>query len=1689
MKRAAARIGQALQSLKLRQLAAVLICLALCMQSVPVTAFAATEIKANKVPLKGSAKQTNTYMLEISNGTQQGGGAAENVLYFVVHYTDTENTARSVVIMPGIDGKLDSYNTAAAISNRDARANIAKKYFNTEFPELQYRKALNSVKTDQLLFTTPKPVKTFNRIQIFGEKTTAQSDWTCQSMRIFSVDAIYGLDYYGWYSSDPYIDFSGEIAAEVQFSAGTGVFHWNNSGGTFNISRPQQGRSAGVVLVDKADKESYEASYRRTTNVGTRKERMSEQVVFRMKFADEAGAGLESLACSYDAGSKPALSKQEYIEVAALKIRYLDKYSCYRDVVLPLVTNSLGPVVEQYNASGEADIAIAGFAQQGDTIAVPAMLPDYASITSVSMIIGSEQAALAADMVISLSNPESKRYRRFIESRTDNISYINFAVYDDVTTTVDLGDDGATLRYSFEEGENNPILFSTATSQAGLSIPAGSEKTLTFNTYRDGVVLEPVDRTERYLVTISTDNVENAGTTSDVKMQFTYTSLKDRELTSPVYNIKDYISSFYGEWSSNTSDFAYKYTMRDGGTTQFIIPLQGVKEFKDVSFKVEGNDEWQFTGVSVALVKSVDSRAAVWKEVKFKDIHSWLEYSRKVYTQDVCFQIGDVYPDGEERPEAGGEEWEPGKLIQDDGDMHTFDGSGSQVSTKEEVDWSELRHYMSYNDALKDLGFTKERCNYKVGVKVKGDLVNTDIADEDCGSQNLFYFQLVFENGTSGCVLANQQIGGDGFRTGALVEFDIPATQDYGELTAINVIPDDQDSNSSIYDKLKIEYISVEKETTDALSPTWRAEGDPVDGLGWVGIEYRDPGEIGSNRGVRGHSLSEVATTYQITKTSYSAKFLVSISTGTYGTYPVLDNKGNMITITDPVLAGGVTMHMSYFDTSGAVQNKRGIDMIEAINDYSGRSGSKVRVVQLENEQKDVDYFVSNPNYIFRPGTTDSFFVTVEDISQFIDMTLVIRSDVVTNWTINDVNIYLVSGTGTRFLNKDGEYEYKYPDGQGLKLIAKWDRTQPLKRDLEIYRGLQDTSIAEVNFGFVEESSIDLSDIAEKWASVVPAVPSSNRDTLNLFLYPAEGEGIADPGTYNLNSAVRYIDAQTKTYTQVSAGTFRRADEYNEDGEYDHTVFYALGLNVQNFETLKGVDVETNSMKQIRVPIRYGVIQRIRGGVLIDTLYLDGVANADNGGTLMLNPVTTARSMQHVALQFSPDMKTQNLEADRKDIAVALYFYNDDPSDMELRSKYVFLTDNGLSTIRGGQVVEFDMNLGNLREVTGVNIVSIGNVEASVDAVSVVDIGAEGKVYSDLSVTHSVVPSSQVTRLADDGDAKLLTLTIKTAADEASMSSGTTGPVRMTIGYYDLYGVLQTLTYPNVRQYISSGSGFTADGTDTVKMIVPNISELRWIELEPERADGSATPASWKPETITAKLGLEGRTISRGFSQTVVEGVPLHVSVADILISGAVIIPSDYTGETAEEDMKAAEKDAANTISTGGNISRLLDSGEVMNIIADIYGSDEGILAKIESYDPVSGAVAPAKLAAKHGYTDDYLTQLRSEAQSSAESGNSAAEQDAAERVVDIIDTMVKGTGDLKKTKTGYEFTAPRNFTGRDLYYRVTVYSAELSGISFTVDVTIYSEADTLSDAITLWKTEQNNAAPQTSSEGSEGGW
>ena len=231
---------------------------------------------------------------------------------------------------------------------------------------------------------------------------------------------------------------------------------------------------------------------------------------------------------------------------------------------------------------------------------------------------------------------------------------------------------------------------------------------------------------------------------------------------------------------------------------------------------------------------------------------------------------------------------------------------------------------------------------------------------------------------------------------------------------------------------------------------------------------------------------------------------------------------------------------------------------------------------------------------------------------------------------------------------------------------------------------------------------------------------------------------------------------------------------------------------------------------------------------------------------------------------------------------------------------------------------------------------------------------------------------------------KPLKLQFVTAPATTDAESGVNGAVEMTISYVDDYGTIRTAMIPDLRMYATSRNPFATDSVTDVEMLVSGMRELRWLELRPYD-ELEETNIGWKLSSVTAQLGLDGEVQKRSVDDTKViqENSGRKINFSNI----AVVVNVQAQSSTGESTNIDAENETVNI---------LVDSGQSARLKVNVVGSNEGFTVKAER---VSGPDAAA----------------------TADAGNFLTRND---------DTVT--------------FNPDRNYTGAQIYYRITVTSVEV---------------------------------------------
>ena len=1593
----------------------------------------------------------STYLFEVSTGVRTTQNYEDQIDFFIITYTTTANpsTGVSKLLFPKNDAWTNTYDMAYNASQTQYQRDEAiKKAYGYSGADLRKdKKAFQSFSTDQYLFTTQEPIKEILRVQVFAGDS---GSWNCQGMRIFRVDELGGLYRYNTASSDCYIDFKGELIAEA--IPGPANVEWKNDklvSTKTGVVSTSTGKSTGADISLRTS--GFDPAHVHHELQDNNKKTFA----LRLDFADVYGAGLEALS-AMSTGSR-TLQSMGLAETMAVTVYYNDVYGLRRAARVPGVLNAV-----EFTAGllgGDLGKPISGLAQQGEGMVIGIFLPEFASLRrneDITLTLGASEAKASLGGLSQLNGGLSAdarqiRTNRVNLSESDTASVVTIALYDltgadgsgesGVQITASVNESSGAIRYVYS---GDPLYYQPVEFASGDPLVIGDNR-LSMRDYEHGKLLAPRDKTERYLIKLTTDDALGAGTKDDIMMSISWTDLEGNNKESGELNVRMLSRDFNGFWYSSTaSDPGYYKGVARGQTLQFFVPLTNVKTIKDVRVWMSGDgnhDDWQMKDLTISTVSSYDRRAVVWEGYSVDGVSSSISFDRTV-NSTLVYRFTDtasnpvlVQQESNEKTDVG-----PGRS---DSSAGGNGGGGVDVSSAKKVDWSQIRYSMTFQQASQDLYFGKERYLYAVTVNVGKD-EDALASDGDCGSANLFYFRLIFRSGSSAFVLANQQLSGDSFVSGASQTFYISTNEDYGDVTAVQIIPEDLSSDSDMFDKLNIESIEIKRESNSALVPVWT-----VSQVGWISIDYRDNGQVQSVTGMAGRGAEELTRTYTVDGSTFDVNLMLAIQTEGY---PVTEGypeggpqfEGNL---------AAVVYYDSYSPSKGYAEIS---DVTKSMYSYMNRTS--------HTSDKIGGRTVSDPSLMFRGDHTDRFFFSLSDVHSIKRIELQAYSEVNTYWYIKSVSLFVVNGDGSLIINKDGEYERVYREGEELTWLAS--STSENSPAYTAYLQAYDESIDDtgrrrndkpttININFTE-NSIEINPESKQWTSVLSREPVSENDTLNVFLYPQD-EARVDP-IYSPVTTIQYTTAKDQT-AQISTGDMNRAT-YN-----GQTVFSAVGLNAKQFGVLNSVVIYSGQGSGIRGGSVRGIVQQLRSGVVIRTWELSNSGYTDIGGIALGTTASNTTRRQRVQLQMGADVTRALLSAPNDDLtasgnnlAVALWYRGDDPSGMELRSPYVYLTDQGYTQIQPGQVIDLTFEQKNIAEITGISIVAAGDVSGSIEAGRVFDeeigvetgtvVGSKGEYGFTDRFTIANVPYRMNTDVL--GNVKRLSMTFTTArsALDSDVSAGTSGPVRMTVGYFDRYGDLIQKHYEDIRPYITDGeAGFLAGSTVNVEMLLPDVAELRWVELEPYSEVGGAVGtvqgsddgqitaiaeqrAMWALESLSVTLDEGEFTKHSDVKAQIIEGTPLRLYIADILVAADVYVSGDEEAQTV----------------AGGNLDLLIPSGDSIRIVPRIIGSYEGFTAMLVEVDTTTGAFGRASLDDTRGYTEESIA------------AKAAAASDSREAA--IWSAVQPQTGSFEVGAGDVSFTPPRNYTDKSVQYQIRVASAENASSVLTINVTVENESD-----------------------------
>ena len=1448
----------------------------------------------------------NTYALVVATGGQSG----DAIEYFKVVYEDTNGIRRSEYIFR--TDHLASFAIAQEYGNREDRRKEAVERFDMSsnlYNPSKVAATLQAEQRDTYLFKTLYDVNRIVGVEIMQNA----GQWDCQGLWVYQVDQIYGQEMYGYVSGDSYISFSGWRLAELEMNYKSGQIVYT----MLQNARPKLYRMGenghpefNLITYDRS-----EAKYESTDD--------GREYAMRLDITDIYKAGIESSLKSTE--GRKSIGESVYRDSLQMEIRYQDTFGCVQTFSVHVLPSFLLWALDNGVSTSEV---LAGLGHQGDTLLVPMKIPHFADLLGVTL----------------------HYYGTNVNGEEDSINLSSVSMYDLTLSLADVAVDPARAAI-VPSITYNPVYFWKTSSRQGYVMNGGDSKSfkLKFNEDSAAIVDEPL--VDEYLVEITTDEMSSAATTGDVSVVLNYVTYNGVEQRTEKIMLREQSKDFHGETPGGT-DMYYWMAMRPGGTLHFRVNIPNVSRFTGVTFALEDSsaDEWQMSGFNIYRLDEVSRREVVWGNFTAGNAHSDRYYDRSFEgdlifsgTRSVLVQQGDPV------------------------EVNESEGGAYSESTLPDasVAWSDIKYSMSYEEALQNIGFSTERNSYQVEVTVAG---NSALAGtEDAGSKNQFYFQLLFQDGNSGYVLANQQLGGDGFRAGYTETFTVRTNQDYGELVSVRIIPEDVSSKSDYFDKLNIESIQVMRSSDGGLSRQWSVER-----VGWIDIDFRDEGAASGMLGQKGRTEEELARSFNVTYGTYAVNLLVSLTT------------------LGMPFSGTVYGDMCYYNGAGEVKHK-GFDIVKLMYEYANKTPDYNSSLTASGSMVTSGSAWSDGN-MFRADHTDRFIITLSDARELayldIDAYMAgLNQGEGGTWHIGGVAVSLIESEGNLLLNANDEYER---DNAVRLLTTNVDTNR-----IPAYQLLMEHNAKTSQRIHFIENKIDL-DIKSDNVSVLSREPISQNDVLNIYVYPNLEKSEASTA-YTMRAAATYTSPQGMR--QTSAGTLNLSS--------DGTMFYMIGVKASGMTVLNELSIQADN--PLNIPNAYidrAIVQQVRSGVIINTYEIDfNDASAAYGASYA--PVTelagyekTYVDEQVVMLSIGEGLEEPiMLQPETKDLAVALSYVPEHTAEeygQEYDTPFVYLTDQQITMLRSGQTISVTFTEDYIGEITGVVMVATGGLSIPVDmaCVSTYRVAAATgerveRSYYSFAEFFDGITGTEVARtdrrLGDNGDSvKPLKLQFVTAPATTDMESGVNGSVELTISYEDDYGTIRTKTIPDLRLYATTPTPFATDTVTDVELLVSGIKELRWLKVRPYDDKGE-TDVSWNLSSVSAQLGLTGEVQKRIVDDTkaILEsaGRKINYSAVSVLVN---VYAQSNTGEPT------------NINAQNESVNILLDSGQMAQMQVSISGSDEGYNVKAERASSL-GATATADAG-------NYLTQ--------------------------IGDTLL--------------FNPGNNYTGANIYYRITVTSNEV---------------------------------------------
>lgn len=1448
-----------------------------------LTMFALPESAVEAVAETGVSVK-NGMILKIDMGSV----TTDQISYFAVKYYDTSNVIRTEIINPTSDNYKKSFELVEArigttsLSKKNSFLKNSKQSLGFTFGEGMT--PLLPMKSTYFYFETLYDLKTVCGFSFFARSVTdGKNEIAIQDISIYKVNKLYDIDMIGNFSSEYFIDFLGIKCMSTKISR---TFAWASADMLYDFSSTFYEDGTRVDLGEQFYSATFESDLTKVDAIREKDESLN--LTFQIDIADVYGAGAEYLNSYVKSdGNSVDLYQGWIVEPLEIHATYTDESGVVRTVKVPVVLSTLYKAITE-SGNVTMNSRLSGLLQQGDSLVFDITLLNCKKLDKNAFVLVNGRDSVKTDIGFTWKNDKYKT----TQNDSVNISAIRVYETSNITYTA-----SASTGFLVPVVTGNPVLYYMSPLDQGTEIPEETTLAIPFAECNGSENFSGNTSTGKFLITLKTDTPSGSSTTSEVKVKIKYKNYKNEERESSEYLISESVANYYGYWPTNggTSNVAYAIGTNVGQQMAFLVDIPDVDTFLGMTFSISAQekDDWQGSAIGIFEIKSLGKRTVSWSTLSVNSIFTDRIISRDNDVENISPTLAGPF------------------LVEPGSSTYVEFASGGSTVSDNDVDWEDYKYQMTYEEATQNLGFTKSRAVYTVSVKVSGDIVS-GLVNENCGSNDNFYFKLVFEDGSTGYVLANQQLSSDGFVSGEEHEFYIIANRDMGNLSAIKILPESRDE-SEAFDKLMVDYITITKSNGEGLSLTWR-----VDVNAWITAEYKDTGAKDSSRGQKGRTESELAQTFKVGSRGYSLELMFAVETLEY-----IDN----------AFDGKLSAQIDYIDSDNVLQTKKIDDVIRKFADYAGRS-SETKTYTPVNEMPTFTGTVIDRSYMLTANHTDRFFLTLTDVVKIVRIRFTVNSVTAGQWVVGGVSVYRILSKGNKMFNENGEYQY---NGE-VEMICQSSSTIPYTVQ---YTASGNDAVLPILFG---DNKIDV-DLSSTWISSISYVPQSNDDSINVYAYMASGAD--DINDYQMKMSATYSLADETTRETVAV----------LNPEASMKMFYAKDIKVSGLRNLRKLGLKADSFNAVYSPIDHVIVEHIRSGVVINTYYLN--FNKQDVGSLSFyqyaKPSTEEsglRETETLTFMISNDSTPVKIINGTSDLAVCMnYTSTNDPEGEILTSPNLFVSSLGVTTLSPGDIVTFTFNQKNVKDVTSITFIGQGSVSNAIKVkaakVSTQTTDSNGETeynnfysfgsemtgfvsYSPKSMKVTATTSKNIT--IQNGTQKsvgLLTLGFETASGSSGLSSGTA--VRVKIGYYDDYKMTKEMTISDISPYIVSGS-FNPGVTAYATLLINGISSIRYITVEPYGGSG----ATWMLGKVSAKLSINSDGVSeeRILNKSISTGNPEMIGFGNVKIQ--VVAYISKTGQTNKERRGFS---SASDISEG----ILMTLGNDITFTPTIEGSISGI--------------------------------------------------------------------------------------------------------------------------------------------------